>query len=49
MIFSAEEPEIEDSDDVQVTYVNSEDKRLLQEEAYDHVFNHMKEYLDIFL
>jgi protein-arginine kinase activator protein McsA len=49
MIFSAEEPEIEDSDDVEVIYVNSENKRLLQEKAYDHVFDYMKEYLDIFL
>ncbi len=49
MIFSAEEPDIEPSDDIDVIWVGEEKNKLLREDAYEGVFSEMRPYLDVFL
>lgn len=49
MIFSAEEPEIEPADDIELVWVGSKKNKLLREETYEKVFSEMRPYLDIFL
>lgn len=49
IIFSAEEPNIEPNDDINLEWVGNEKNRLLREERYEVIFSEMKPYLDVFL